>query len=172
MKLFMFVIGGDCRNSNVELHDVRFAVGRNVEDCYPELRRQWWGEPQSLHLDAWMEVTQADGYDIALSDMPAPDNDAKLFFINLGGYDPTQFGELHKNLLLVASNRDMAKARALTRVTEWQTPHKDAIFELDKALDLSEDLARHGVHLHFRPASREKEQKFVCRYVPLGDAVG
>jgi hypothetical protein len=27
MKLFMFYVGGDCGNSNIELHDVRFSAG-------------------------------------------------------------------------------------------------------------------------------------------------
>jgi hypothetical protein len=52
MKLFMFYVGGNCGNSNVELHDVRFAIGDAPEDCYDDLRRQWWGDPKSLHLDS------------------------------------------------------------------------------------------------------------------------
>lgn len=53
MKLFMFYIGGDCANSNIELHDVRFSIGETAEECRDDLRRQWWGEPKSLHLDCW-----------------------------------------------------------------------------------------------------------------------
>ena len=85
MKLFMFYVGGDCGNSNVELHDVRFSVGETPEECRDDLRRQWWGEPESLHLDCWGEVEQADGHDIAIT-RAAPDDSAdKLFFVNLGG---------------------------------------------------------------------------------------
>ncbi len=62
MKLFMFYVGGNCGNSNVELHDVRFSVGETPQDCYADLRRQWWGDAKSLHLDCWGEVEQADGY--------------------------------------------------------------------------------------------------------------
>jgi molybdopterin-binding protein len=50
MKLFMFYVGGNCGNSNIELHDVRFSMGNAPEDCYDDLRRQWWGDPTSLHL--------------------------------------------------------------------------------------------------------------------------
>ena len=60
MKLFMFYVGGDCGNSNVELHDVRFSIGNAPEDCYEDLRQQWWGTPESLHLDCWGPVEQAD----------------------------------------------------------------------------------------------------------------
>jgi hypothetical protein len=67
MKLFMFYVGGDCGNSNVELHDVRFSIGERPVDCFEDLRRQWWGEPKSLHLDCWGAVEQADGHDLELS---------------------------------------------------------------------------------------------------------
>ncbi|WP_348539988.1 DUF1543 domain-containing protein [Rhizobium sp. rho-13.1] len=56
MKLFMFYIGGDCGNSNIELHDVRFSIGETAEDCRDDLRNQWWGDPKSLHLDCWGAV--------------------------------------------------------------------------------------------------------------------
>ena len=61
MQLFMFYVGGNCGNSNVELHDVRFSIGHTVEDCLEDLRRQWWGEPKSLHLDCWGVVEQEIG---------------------------------------------------------------------------------------------------------------
>ena len=56
MKLYMFYVGGDCGSSNIELHDIRFSVGETPEDCFDDLRRQWWGEPKSLHLDSWGAV--------------------------------------------------------------------------------------------------------------------
>jgi hypothetical protein len=102
MKLFMFYVGGNFANSNVELHDVRFSIGQTPEDCHDDLRRQWWGDPKSLHLDCWGAVEQADGYDIELSTQPPEDVDQKLFFVNLGGYDPSAFTELHKNVLIVS----------------------------------------------------------------------
>ena len=111
MKLFMFYIGGNCRTSNVELHDVRFSVGAKPEDCYADLRRQWWGDPESLHLDSWGEVQQADGYDVSITQDPTPETGDKLFFVNLGGYDAAEFGELHKNLLIVAADAKAAKAK-------------------------------------------------------------
>jgi hypothetical protein len=43
MKLFAFSVGGETETSNTELHDMRFAMGERMEDCYESLRRQWWG---------------------------------------------------------------------------------------------------------------------------------
>ena len=74
MKLFMFYVGGNCGNSNVELHDVRFSIGETQEDCHEDLRKQWWGNPESLHLDCWGAVEQADGFDVALTKEAAADS--------------------------------------------------------------------------------------------------
>ena len=63
----MFYVGGNCGNSNVELHDVRFSIGKTPEDCHEDLREQWWGDPESLYLDCWGAVEQADGFDVVLT---------------------------------------------------------------------------------------------------------
>lgn len=169
MKLFMFYVGGNCGASNVELHDVRFAVGDTPEDCYADLRRQWWGDPQSLHLDSWGAVEQTDGYDVAIvADAPAAETADKLFFVNLGGYDPAEFGELHKNLLLVAADAPNAKAKALAQVQGWVLPHKDKIFEVEKAVDITASVAKGGHSLSLTKAADARPFVFVCDYVPIG----
>ena len=168
MKLFMFYVGGDCNNANVELHDVRFSIGETPEDCFDDLRRQWWGEPKSLHLDCWGAVEQADGYDIELSAEPLATAQDKLFFVNLGGYDPSEFAELHRNVLIVAADDKAAKARAKAQVDNWCKPHRDNLFEIEKMLDLTASMQHHGYHLVLRPASSEKPFRFQCDYRPIG----
>lgn len=168
MKLFMFYVGGNCGTSNVELHDVRFCVGETPEDCYADLRRQWWGDPQSLHLDSWGAVEQADGHDISIAQGAAPEAGDKLFFVNLGGYDSREFGELHKNLLVVAADAQAAKAKALAQVNGWFQPHKDRIFEVEKAIDLSRVIGWEGYVLILTKAPAERPFEFTCNYVPIG----
>jgi Domain of Unknown Function (DUF1543) len=167
MKLFMFYVGGDCGNSNIELHDVRFSVGETPEDCLDDLRQQWWGEAKSLHLDSWGAVEQADGFDIILSAEATGDVSDKLFFVNLGGYDPTDFGELHKNVLVVAPDIKLAKQKALTQIGHWEKPHKDRLFEIEKTLDISALMQRYGCQLTLRPAVTEKPFAFSCDYWPI-----
>jgi hypothetical protein len=162
----MFYIGGNCGSSNVELHDVRFSVGATPEDCYADIRRQWWGDPQSLHLDSWGAVEQADGYDISISH-GLPKAEERLFFVNLGGYDPGEFNELHKNLLLVAADAKTAKAKALAQVSGWHQPHKDRIFEIEKAVDLSAAVGSAGYKLDLTPARAVRPFQFTCKYVPI-----
>lgn len=170
MKLFMFYVGGNCGNSNVELHDVRFSIGEVAEDCYDDLRRQWWGDPESLHLDCWGPVEQADGHDIELLPKPSEDIALKLFFVNLGGYDPSAFTELHKNVLVVSSDEATAKAKAKAQINHWQKPHRDRLFEIEKTLDVSTEMQRHGYHLILRPAAQEKPFQFECDYRPIAEA--
>ena len=167
MKLFMFYVGGNCGNSNVELHDVRFAIGDAPEDCYDDLRRQWWGDPKSLHLDSWGIVEQTDGYDVTLTMAEQNDTSPKLFFVNLGGYDPREFGELHKNILIVAPDIKRAKQKALEQVNHWVQPHKDRIFEIEQAVDLSSLTRDYGYALSLRPAAVSKPFVFQCLYLPL-----
>jgi Domain of Unknown Function (DUF1543) len=168
MKLFMFYIGGDCGGSNVELHDVRFSIGETAEDCHDDLRKQWWGDADSLHLDCWGAVEQADGFDIVLTKDRAQESAGKLFFINLGGYDRHEFGELHRNVLLVAPDARAAKAKALTLIKGWSLPHKDSLFEIEKAIDVTAQLKARGYFLRLKPAIEEKPFKFVCDYLPIG----
>ena len=104
MKLFAFYVGGGMTTSNVELHDMRFAVGEKMEDCFESLRKQWWGTPETLHIDGWTEVPHADGYAITLRPEPFLGKN-RLFFANLGGYDMKQFTELHNNVFVVAEDK-------------------------------------------------------------------
>lgn len=168
MKLFMFYVGGNCGNSNIELHDVRFSIGATPKDCYDDLRRQWWGEPRSLHVDCWGAVEQADGHDVTLTGSAAPVESAKLYFVNLGGYDPSEFTELHRNILLVAASASAATAKALQQVQGWSEPHRDKVFEVEKTLDLTALAQGYGYALRLQKSDVEKPFGFVCKYRPLG----
>ncbi len=167
MKLFMFQVGGNFRNSNVELHDIRFAIGETVADCYADLRRQWWGDPESLHLDCWGAVEQADGYDVSLVAGGGESATDQLFLVNLGGYSPAEFTELHRNVLIVAEDAAAAKAKALSLIQDWSLPHKDRLFEVDKAVDLSAMLQREGYAIRLSKAAAIRPFAFTCNYVPI-----
>jgi Domain of Unknown Function (DUF1543) len=171
VKLFMFYVGGNCGNSNVELHDVRFSIGETQEDCHEDLRKQWWGNPESLHLDCWGVVEQADGFDLTLTAEPPGEPPCKLFFVNLGGYDPLEFGELHKNVLIAASDAKAAKQKALAQINDWSQPHKDQLFEIEKAVDVTGLLKAHGYFLDLQPAATPRPFVFKCLYLPIAKAL-
>lgn len=170
MKLFMFYVGGDCRNSNIELHDVRFSVGTTPEDCFQDLRDQWWGEAKSLHLDCWGHVQYVDGYDVIVTSEKPQSNGKALFFVNLGGYAPQEFSELHKNLLLVAPDAKTATSRALTLVQNWSLPHKDNVYDVEILVNVSDLIHRYSYFLSLQRTDSQHPFKFSCNYVPIAKA--
>jgi hypothetical protein len=168
MKLFAFYVGGSTANSNTEVHDVRFAVGESMEDCYDSLRRQWWGTPESLHIDCWADLTHADDHAIKLSSEPFARVN-RLFFVNLGGYDPEQFAEIHSNVFVVAEDKDSAKNRALATVNRWMKPHRDTLFEVEQIIGLSEIAEKSGLHIHLTQVPSSPRFAFTTGlYIKLG----
>ncbi|MDE1901177.1 MAG: DUF1543 domain-containing protein [Alphaproteobacteria bacterium] len=167
MNLFVFYLGGKTATSLIEVHDVRFAVGESVEACHDFLRTQWWGEAKGLHIDCYGVLDYADGYDVALSRDPAS-GDAKLYFVNLGGYDAAQFTELHRNVFVVAAGEAAAKAKAKAQIAGWDLPHKDNICEIDALLPVGDALAGQGWHLRLTPAATPRPFVFTCGYFPIG----
>lgn len=164
-KLFVAIVGGYVETGHVELHDVRFAVGEKIEDCYAEINAQCWAIPERWHLDAWGALEWADGHSVAIAD--APDASGKrLWFVNLGGYDPNEFTELHRNVFVVAADEREARRRAVAQVSEWTSPHKDVIADVETAIDVGSTLK--GRHIRLTESATEKPFKFEARYMPIG----
>ncbi|MGB1230380.1 MAG: DUF1543 domain-containing protein [Holosporaceae bacterium] len=162
-KLYMIYIGGYTKGALIELHDMRFVVAKNIEDTFASLRQQWWGEPDRLHLDAWGVVHSADGYQISLHDTPQQE-ELKLFFVNLGGYDPKVFSELHHNVLVVAPSAPKAKVKALKGILNWSTPHRDALFEVENIFCVNQAAQEQNLHIHLTPTENPKPFRFICKY--------
>lgn len=168
MKLFVAIVGGEVPGCHVELHDTRFVAGARIEDCYEALCAQWWGTPESLHLDAWGPLDWADGYDVSLvKASAAPEGLQRLWFLNLGGYDRSTFDELHRNVFMVAPDWRSAKTRALADVKDWVSPHKDNAFDVDHVIDVAGALGGDW-RVRLTPATAPKPFAFEARYVPIG----
>lgn len=168
MHLFVIYIGGAHQHSLIELHDMRFIMADTIEDTYEELKKSWWGTPHSLHLDAWGTLEYVDGFKIELTDTPPAEPSNHLYFVNLGGYDPLQFTELHKNIFVVAANKEDAKQKAVQQIKEWQSPHRDYLHEVDTILDLNAQLAAKNKFIHLSVTTELKPFEFQCRYTPIG----
>ena len=119
LKLFMILIGYRPKGFNTEQHDVIFLPGTSMDDAdFLKKIRSAVPLPNSVqvHIDAYVEVTQADGHSVSLVTdrlaVPAG-QDSKLYFVNLGGYKKGVFQEHHKSLLLVLSDIADLKKRAL-----------------------------------------------------------
>ncbi|HEY0927966.1 DUF1543 domain-containing protein [Brevundimonas sp.] len=166
MKLFAIYVGGEHPGANIEVHDMRFVVAETLADTHDRLRAQWWGAPESLHIDCWAEITAADGYKVFLSSEPFAGPE-RLYYVNLGGYDRRAFIEQHRNVFVVAKDLPAAKARAITMATGWKDAHRDEIYEAEQAFSLDTDVQARGLHIHLKPLGLSAQPAFQCRYTPL-----
>ncbi len=137
--LFLVVLGGRTATSHIELHDVRFVAGCSIDDTIPELRRQWFGRRDGLHLDSYMAVRAIDGYAVHLARTPAAPRPERLWFVNLGAYRPDSLAELHHFGLVVASTPQAAKAVAKRRwLSGALQTHKDDLCAVDDCLAIEQ----------------------------------
>jgi hypothetical protein len=115
LKLFMLLIGCKPPGRHTEQHDIFFGIAAELRDLISEIQ-SFWPEPDKVHLDAWREVNQVDGFHIKIhcrENNEEINNQApRLFFINLGGYQENRFEEQHYNLLTVKVNRSAAYKEA------------------------------------------------------------
>lgn len=111
MQLFLVVLGGRSRGCHIEQHDVRFVAGGHLDDTLPQLRRQWFGLQRGLHLDSWQRIERVEGWRVELRPEPFT-GPMRLWFINVGAYDPACAWELHAFGLFVATGAASAKAKA------------------------------------------------------------
>jgi hypothetical protein len=119
------------------------AVGDCLEQVYPQLKQAWFGEAQGLHIDAWAQINgvNVDGQNYQLQFKPtaAVQSAEKLYLINLGGYDPREFGELHRYVLVIAQNEIVAKVKGKQYfAAHWQKQHTDRVLEVDDCLHINE----------------------------------
>ena len=141
--LYLVVLGGRVKKANIELHDVRWVVGSKIEDTYDTLRKDWFGSPKGLHIDSYKKIKYIDGYKINLINFERDKIDAKqlekknkskrnLWFVNIGGYNPTSMQEKHEFGLVIASNKLEAKNIAKSKwLIGCKKKHKDDIASLE-----------------------------------------
>ncbi|QQL51404.1 DUF1543 domain-containing protein [Mucilaginibacter ginkgonis] len=120
-KLFMLMLGCCPPGRHTEQHDIFFSVGTSLKELVPGIIKFWPEANGRIHVDAWREVNYVGGYKIEVvekgSNEQTGNTDAKLFFINLGGYQRGLFDEPHKKLVTVQPN--MSKAIAWAKETEF-----------------------------------------------------
>ena len=144
--LYLVVLGGRAKKANIELHDVRWVVGSKIEDTYDTLRKDWFGSPKGLHIDSYKKIKYIDGYKINLiyleNDKIEKNQSIKkkksrkyLWFVNIGGYNPTSMQEKHEFGLVTASTKLEAKNIAKSKwLIGCKKKHKDDIASLELLL--------------------------------------
>lgn len=138
-KLFMLLVGAKPPGRHTEQHDVFFSIGHSIRDLLPQLRAFWPEAGKSMHLDAWREVTQVNGYNITVKEQPRDVNTTNLFFINLGGYKPNEFEEFHYKMLVAAPDKTEAIRQAKQTTFFRHTGFKDAASHIDDKYGIDVD---------------------------------
>ena len=148
--LFLVVIGGKAPKANIELHDVRWVIGSKIEDTYNDLRSNWFGLNEGLHIDSYKKITSVDGYKIILKNIEEKKSEKNfskndinssknLWFVNIGGYDPKSMQEKHEFGLFVASTSLEAKNKAQSKwLNGYIKKHKDDIASLGTFSDIDD----------------------------------
>ncbi len=144
--LYSVVLGGRAKKANIELHDVRWVVGSKIEDTYATLRNDWFGSSKALHIDSYKRIRYVDGHKINLINFDKDKiekkqllkkNKAKkdLWFVNIGGYNPTSMQEKHEFGLVIASNKLEAKNIAKSKwLIGCKKKHKDDLSSIEKLI--------------------------------------
>ena len=140
--LFLVVLGGRADKANVELHDVRWVVGSKIEDTFNDLRKNWFGSIDGLHIDSYKKIEYVDGHRIYLKNFEKnkiknkqsinqKNPQKNLWFVNIGGYDPSSMQEKHEFGLVVALSsleaKNIAKSKWLSGIRK---KHNDNIASL------------------------------------------
>ena len=148
--LFLVVVGGRSPKANIELHDVRWVIGSKIEDTFDQLRNDWFGADNGLHIDSYKKIDSIDGYKINLINKESrePQNkiskkgrisNKKLWFVNIGGYDPSSMQEKHEFGLVVASSSSEAKNKAKSKwLIDCKKKHKDDISAVKSFTDVDD----------------------------------
>jgi hypothetical protein len=133
--LFVILLGGRHPKAKIEVHDVVFVNAQNLEGTFDDLRQEWFGDQNGLHIDSWMQVDGVEGWRVEFSDLAPAPGGPHLYFINVGGYDSKAFGEAHDYMLLVANSKAEAHAKSKLMMSDrWSERHTDAIFDVDDCL--------------------------------------
>ena len=127
----MLLIGCTPEGRNIEQHDIFFGIGNSIKDLVPNVIDFWPEAKGKLHLDAWREVTNVNGFSVTVVTHQKNNDGAKLFFINLGGYKQNEFEEFHYKMIVAAGDKGEAVKRAKNTAFYKHTGFKGAESHID-----------------------------------------
>ena len=117
MKLFYTILGATPKGRNTEQHDVFFGIAETLKDLIPDMKRFWPEAKGKIHIDGYQELKFVDGFELKIVEKNSFVSENHLFFINLGGYEPGKFEELHQQYMMVG--KSMAEIIRRVKKTEF-----------------------------------------------------
>ncbi len=182
LNLFMVLLGCTPRNRHTEQHDVFFGIGHTLKDLLPGMYSFWSEAENKIHIDAWRQVSNVDGYRVHVmpraevqADVEAP---LQLFFLNLGGYRQNEFEEYHYKMLVACVGKGIAiqQARqtafyrhtrfpgAATHIDDKYGVDVDDIYEIGEILPAD---AKDNYSIVLTPADYQQEDELHLGYTRL-----
>ena len=164
VRLFAVCLGGRAKGCNVELHDVVFVAGKSLENVHDQLLDRWFGSPDGLHIDAWVELDRIRGFRVTLK-KTAPKSCQRLYFINIGGYVAGEFGERHAYGFYPGAGKAEVKALAKRELLAGKiSVHRDDLFDIDDVVEID---AGNGWHVHLEPDGNACAPEVTNGYFPI-----
>ena len=177
LKLYMILLGCRPKGRHTEQHDMFFGIGHSLSDLVPQIKAFWPELKGNIHIDAWREVTEVDGYEIKV--MPRGEvvkSNQSLFFLNLGGYKKEEFEEYHYKVLTVTGTLDEAKLHAkqtaFYKHTGFTGSHIDDRYGVDtddahEVKDILPDQSKEKYKLHISHNPQAPKDTLYLGYLPL-----
>lgn len=180
-KLYMLLVGCRPKGRHTEQHDTFFGIGNSPADLIPALHQFWPEAKGNLHVDAWREITNVNGFKIEVvpkDNSPTVAAGIQLFFINLGGYKPGEFDEFHYKLLIAAADKSTAIKESKKTAFYQHTGFKGAASHVDDKYGIDVDdlheikdilpaSIRNKYQLNITASYNEKEDELHLGYFKL-----
>jgi hypothetical protein len=135
----MLLLGCRPPGRHVEQHDFFFGIAPSLKDLVPHIKNFWPEVKGNIHIDAWREVTCVDGYSLTIVPKANDEQDKKLFFINLGGYQRGKFEEQHYVLLTVQTDLAAATKQAKQTLFYKENGFDKAVSHIDDKYGIDVD---------------------------------
>lgn len=182
MKLYQLLLGSKAPQRNVEQHDFFFGIASSLKALVPQIKAFWPEAGNSIHIDGWREVNSVDGYRISVALKEEHQNTSqqenKLFFINLGGYQSGKLEEQHYTVLSVKPDRAEAVQDAKktvffkTNSIKGATSHVDDKYGIDvddiyRIEDILSPELKEKYHIIIEPEEQLTEDEIHLGYFKL-----
>jgi hypothetical protein len=164
LKLHACYLGGAVDGFNIEVHDLVFAVGVDIEDCLSQLRAKWKGNDFKPHLDSYCVIESVKGYKIQINQTRSIKKDSNyLFALYLGWSQKDYLGEKHCVEFAVAQNEldAIKKVNSQMDKSDKDDFHVDNRIGVDGCINIQETI---GYNIDLIPCLDFEENKVINWY--------
>jgi hypothetical protein len=159
LQLFIVLLGGYNKGDLLESHNLFVAVGSDIVSLKPQMKKSW---PGTTHVDAYMILEQADGFDIRVKEgIASGEKFPKLVIANIGYYKAGEFAEFHKLIPVVLKDErdsiigkmkrdpDFAGGQHLDESTRSHIDDKHVVtaFDIDDVIDVQKNIPGYVIEL-------------------------